>query len=726
MLFQSLAILKSKHNIPSVHKLITIKELRSGLSRRASFVAYTTVFAFYMIVGTIAAHPFDDAIYAQHAQFFYFMGVNPVYGLPMGLYYDIINIGGYFVTIVASLLGISNVLTIQIGIKIPYILFTFLTAYFLYKILEEMGRNGRYAALLLLTSPIYFFTSVIYGSAIVVSMLFLVASVYFLFKRNILVSAALYGISIGSYLYPVFSIPFLLRYVNKEKGRRETILFLVVAVASAAIGQLSVLYVYYRSGYYAISPSNPSGYISPGSVSYYSIFDLFNVFGLSRLLPGEFYNYIYYGAALIASFSYFLLKRERVGRETLVSFLLIQGVLFSALNPYNLPSYMAAVIPFAIIIAIVYRRWMIIGLLWFIYAISFGVMQTINSVGFLIYFSDVNLKILAIRNLFPPVVNNDLGFLYSFSLLCFIPIVLRLKKGEALSFRKSLVSQFSTVAAIAVVALIILVPVASNVQEGMFLESSVNTFQAQPVSEALNGTSLAVTYSLPLVGLMGSIYKSYLGADVNLPSSSRVALNDRGGTILQRPNFSENITIPFPIEDPTMELFGSSNGSVTANMSNSTFYASAPSVTYHDGSNFTYSFLINTTLSGIYVLNVKSTVPLYFHNQSSVALNLAGVPIAGEVTINGSVLQGSSIPGSLLKSRMTLIFSGPYESIPQFGISVSVFLTKNFGKPILSSVIEGGIFFVFLVVLPSLLLLGFLLSGSSLKIKGIRGKGADP
>jgi uncharacterized membrane protein len=657
-------------------------------------------------VGTIAAHPFDDAIYAQHAQFFYFLGMNPAYGLPMGLYYDVINIGGYFITIVASLTGMNNVLTIQIGVKLPFIVFTFLTSYFLYKIMEEMGHNGHYAALLLLTSPIYFFTSVIYGSAIVVSMFFLVASLYFLFKRNTLVSAVLYGVSVGSYLYPVFSIPFLLRYVNKEKGKREAILFLVVAATTAAIGQLSVLYIYYRSGYYAASPSNPSGYISPVSVSYYSIFDMLNVFGLSRLVPGEFYNYLYYGSALIASFSYFLLRREKVSRESLVAFLLIQGVSFSALNPYNLPSYMAAMIPFAIIVAVAYRRWMIIGLLWFTYALSFGVMQTINSVGFLIYFSDVNLRILAIRNVFPPVLNNDLGFLYSFSLLCFIPIVLRLKKGKALlRFRKSLVSQFSTIAAVAVVALVVLVPMASSVPGGMFLESSVNTFQAQPVSESLNGTSLVVTYSVPLVGLMGSAYKSYLGADVNLPSTPYLVLNDREAIGPQQTDLSESLVVPFPVENPTLELFGNSNGIVTADLSNGTSHASFTSVTHQDGNNFTYSFLINTTLNGIYVLIVKSTVPLYFHNQSSIALNLAGVPIVGEVSINGSVLQGSFIPGSLLKSKMTLIFSGPFESLPSFGISVSIFLTKSFSEPILSSVFEGGTSFVFLVMLPSFLLL---------------------
>ncbi len=662
-----------------------------------------------MIVGTIAAHPFDDAIYAQHAQFFYFLGVNPAYGLPMGLYYDVINIGGYFFTIVASIAGISNVLSIQLGVKIPFIVFTFLTAYFLYKVIEEMGRDGHIAALLLLTSPIYFFTSVIYGSAIVVSMFFLIASVYFLLKKNTLVSAALYGMSVGSYLYPVFSIPILLRYVNNEKGRKEVLLFLAVATVTAAIGQLSVLYIYYRVGYYAGSPSNPSGYISPGSVSYYSIFDMLNVFGLSSRVPGELYNYLYYGSALVASFSYFLVRKENVGRESLVSFLLIQGVLFSALNPYNLPSYMAAVIPFAIIIAVVYRRWMIIGLLWFIYALSFGVMQTINSVGFLIYFSDVNLKILAIRNFYLPVLNDDLGFLYSFALLCLIPIVLKLKKGTVMKFKKSLIAQLSTISALAVVALIILAPVASSVPSGMFLESSLNTFQANQVSESLNGTSLVVNYSVPLVGLMDSKYTNYLEGYLTLPSNRYVAVNDPGTTSLQRANFSEILELPFPVIDPTLELFGNSYGNVTAGISNSSYRVSSQTAMHLEGSGIAYSFQVNATLSGSYTLDLETNIPMYFHNQSSVALYIAGVPFVGKVVVNGIELQGNLIPGNFLKPTMTVIYSGPYEKTPPFGIPVVIQLEKSLGKPIFLSIVDGGVAFVFFVLPPPLILLIYII-----------------
>jgi len=78
-----------------------------------------------------------------------------------------------------------------------------------------------------------------------------------------------------------------------------------------------------------------------------------------------------------------------VNIEIVIIFLFIQGILFSSLAPYNLPSYMAAEIPLAIIVAFIYRRWIFIGTMWLSSFLSFIVMQTISPVGFIIYFSDL-------------------------------------------------------------------------------------------------------------------------------------------------------------------------------------------------------------------------------------------------------------------------------------------------------------------------------------------------
>jgi len=260
-----------------------------------------------------------------------------------GAHYDVINIGGYFFTILLYILHIQNIITIQIGVKIPFIIFSFLTGVIVFKMGESLGFDGRKASLLLLTSPTFFFTALIYGSAIIVSVFFLVAALYLLVRRRNVSSAVFYGMAIGSYLYPVFVIPFLLRYFWVRSEQREALKFLAISSVFAAIGQIIILLVYVSRGLAALAPSSPRGYLAPYSyITYYSPLDFLNIFNLGHILLGETLPLLYYLSPLIASFFYFALPREKVNMETVIIFLFIQGILFSSLAPYNLPSYFAA------------------------------------------------------------------------------------------------------------------------------------------------------------------------------------------------------------------------------------------------------------------------------------------------------------------------------------------------------------------------------------------------
>ena len=664
--------------------------------------AYPLVFVLYVIVGVIAAHPFDDPVYVQHAQFFYYLAVNPSFNLSMGIYYDLINIAGYFPTVVLSLLGISNVLTIQIGVKSAFIFVTFLTAYFLYKIIDLMGYNGNYASLLLLTSPIYFFTSVIYGSALVVSVFFLVASTYFLFDRKNMASAVLMGMAIGSYLYPVFSIPFLLRYVNKEEGMKKTVIYLLVTAVFAAIGQFTVLYFYLKIGYHiGISPENPASYSSAMPVPYYSVYDIFNIAGISKNIPGEIYNYIYYSSALITSVSYFLLKKERVNRGSLLVFFLIQGILFASINPGNLPSYMSAMIPFAILLAIVNRRRILIGMIWISSALNFGVMQTINPTGFLLYFTDVNFKITHFKNLYPSWANDFLGFLYSLSLLFLIPIILTRKTGKGVRLKGSLIPQLSILVVLAIVALIILVPVSSSVPSEMYLQGEINTLQAQPISESLSGNSLVVEYSVPAVGFISESYLHYFIGSIVMPLQFQEIYNQAENTILPPGNFSESIQFNYPLRNNELELFGKENGTTRVEISNETSSLFPTSVASSVGSNTTFRYFINTTLSGIYEMRISSLIPLYGSNDSSPTFSLRGIPLMGSAMIGKYLLSGDYIPGYLLKSKLSIIFKGPFRDLPPYQPSLFVYPDQNLRSPLGLPLFEGGIAFLLIIILPS-------------------------
>ena len=233
-----------------------MEEGEKGSSFR-HYLPFALLLATYIFVGALASHPFDDAVYAQNAQLFYFFRIPPIFSLRIGLYYNLINVGGYFLTVLFSLLKIQNVITIQIGVKIPFIIFAFLTAFVLYKIGSETNFNGKYASLILLTSPIYFFTALIYGSAIIVSFFFLIASLLFIIRRRTALSAMFYGMSMGSYLYPMVAIPFLLRYFWVREGKKKAGIFFLISSVFAAIGQMVTFLLYFSKGAITQAPSSP-------------------------------------------------------------------------------------------------------------------------------------------------------------------------------------------------------------------------------------------------------------------------------------------------------------------------------------------------------------------------------------------------------------------------------------------------------------------------------------
>ena len=86
------------------------------------FLAFLLVGLAYAFIGIIAAHPFDDAIYAFNSQMFYDLHGSPFLYLPQGIFLDAINIAGYFPIALLTLFLKSNVLFIQLGVKIPFIL----------------------------------------------------------------------------------------------------------------------------------------------------------------------------------------------------------------------------------------------------------------------------------------------------------------------------------------------------------------------------------------------------------------------------------------------------------------------------------------------------------------------------------------------------------------------------------------------------------------------------
>ncbi len=626
------------------------------------YLPYVLLLAAYLFVGSLASHPFDDAIYAQNAQFFYFFRIPPVFSLPMGLYYDLINVGGYSLTILLSLLKIQNVITIQIGVKIPFIIFAFLTAFVLYKIGREMDFNGRYASLVLLTSPIYFFTALIYGSAIIVSVFFFIASLLFIIRKRTALSAIFYGMSMGSYLYPMIAIPFLLRYFWVKEGRRNAGVFILVSSIFAAIGQLVTFLLYLSKGIQAQAPISPTTFFAPIiSVQPYSPLDFLNIFNLGRIVPGETINILYYGSALIASLIYFALPRDKVNLSSLIIFLFIQGLLFSSLAPGNLPSFMAAEIPLAIIVALIMKRWVFIGLMWISSFFSFWVMQSINSVGFIIYFSDLNHKILSIRNSYPSWVANLAGSLYTISILLNILFLTHKRGKKTLSPRKTLAAHSTIVVAIVVVALVVLVPVVDNVPSNMYLSPEVNTFQGQIYSSSIVGGNLIVNYSMPLVVQSGDYEGKYISGIIEF-NETRVVMYKQQTENLTEANRSYNLTVLYPLKSAEISLFSPFKGNISVYVENATGIVMPSDSSIIANGKYEYNFNFTQTLEGKYSLNVKSNVGYYSSNVLP-SIIMSGSLAQTSIIIDKTVTNGILLPYQISK-RISIEFEGPYYAVP--------------------------------------------------------------
>jgi len=667
------------------------------------YISYLVIAFGYLFIGIVAAHPFDDAIYAYNAQIFYYLHGSPFIYLPQGIFFDFINVAGYFLVALSSIFTGINVLFIEIGVKVPLILFTFLSSLILYKIGNHLKFNGIYASLLLLTSPIYFFTSVVYGSAIVVSMFFLISGLYLALRERPILSAIMYGIASGTYLYPVFAIPVLVRYIYVKKGRRDAAKYLVVSLIFASIGQLVIFFFFLKNGILAASPNNPSGYLSPYStVPYYNIFDFLNIFGKGDLLPGQTYNILYYGSSILFSLSYLLVKRQNVNERSLIVFLLIQGALFASLAPYNLPSYMAAVIPLAIILSLYLRRWAFVVLMWISTVFSFIVIQTINPVGFIVYFSDININVLNIKSAYPPWINSIAGSLYALTLLIFIPLSLRGREGTMKKIKRALAPQSAAVAAIVVVGMLIFIPVSSSVPQNMYLSTAVDSFQAAPTSMYLVGTTIVSDYSFPILGTMDTGGLSHFTGEIEYPTSYYPLYNVTGIYEKMAEPFSQYVNLTLPIRSPGIEFSGVGRGSATVELHNSSSTINFHGTASQTGNRTEFMFSANTTLSGHYLMIVDSSIPLLFHNETSIGMSIRGVPYYGNAFIDGRELMNSTIYPSNLGGSIRVVFDGPFLRVPEIMPIFVVHLSKPLGKPGMLELLVGGILFVAVIVLAPL------------------------
>lgn len=345
-------------------------------------------------------------------------------------------------------------------------------------------------------------------------------------------------------------------------------------------------------------------------------------------------------------------------------------------------------------------------MMWVSSLFSFLVMQTITHVGFIVYFSDLNMKILTTNiypySTFPSWINSVAGTIYVVSLLLFIPLSLLRKKGNMARLRKSLIAQSATIGVIVIVGVVLLAPVASSIPQNMYLAPSLDSFAASGSNEYIVGTSLVATYYFPDLGSMDQAGIDHFLGKIELPSNYYSVYTLSGGSAMKSGNFTQIIPLPSPLLNAKLQLLGISSGEISITLENSTSSISLQESP--PGNSTLFSFNAGPYLSGRYLMVVNSSAPLQLHNSTSLALSITGIPAFGSATINGMAISNGTVEPGQLGGTVIIRYSGPFYGIPDELPILTVQIVKPLGKPDDSQLAIGGIAFAGLIVLPPFLL----------------------
>lgn len=613
------------------------------------------------LVGSLTGESFDDAAFAQHGQFFYYMGINPLFYNLQGAFYTWFLIGGYFIAPFIQLFGFSNIISMQLAVKFPLILAGILTSIFINIILQKFGYSkfkSQLISLIFLSEPVSFLIVGIQGTPLVLSTFLIVAFVAFLQRGNKFLAAILLGISASMYLYPLFTIPFLIRYLWIKYNKRTTLLFLVIMFVIFAIGFLLPLFVYKIYGIKQLSSTSISvvySFFSPIYLTGGSFFDFIYLIHAKEFIYSSFMNFAFLISiggssillAIIPRFKFYSL-------ENLVLFLTLQALLFILFNPSETVQYIYASIPLLLICFVILDNENILFLITLATIFDFLTVVTWNPTATLgLYFADTNPTLLSYTQSFPLDTYFYMGFLYGSTILVLtlyilkdiilgirkstemsIPTKEKGEKGQKLSKLKGKI-EHNVVAIIVITSVVLLLvsPAFSDlphnfqkinsineqiVQPNRFYGSDVTHYTFQPIYlqgldkeyfSLYNGTIL-------LNGFSSTIYE-YFGSDT-------VFLINKSTTMSMPINF------PYEVSNVSLKLAVSGDISPPLHISlyNSTtraiytFY-SPTSTSYSSKYNFDYLYynLTNALLPAKYSLQISDPSNSSFRIFGSIGLN---------------------------------------------------------------------------------------------------------
>lgn len=554
-------------------------KLVSYICLKKVYLLYAMITIVYILVASVSSHIFDDATYVQHAQWFYYMDINPLYYWLPGSYYLSILLIGYFPVIIIGFIGIHSVLLEQFFIKFPLIIFLFLTASLSKKLFIQYSGNkplGQIISLLILTNPLSFYVVAIHGNPMIIPVFFSLLSLYYLEMKRPIKAGFSMGIAIGTYVYPIFFIIPILYFLGKTSRFKKPLLFLFITSITSFVG-IYLPYIVFLMEFGSLPSSGlitSAGNLASNQLPLYSVFGVLGLLGFSAAIPYSSYFWIFIFSMLtfaIVSVFVVRLKTDFIGLNT--SFLII-SLAFVVFDFSPTPQYFIAIVPFLVIYAAFRKKVWLLVLLYIVGGLLFLAVFTWGSGDLFGFFANTYPHLLKYEQSFPYEVYLLFSSLLGGLLLALLfgltiyemasPFICRNRNGtrkktihtsdEIFTHVSKYTVKFQILAMILVLllGLVAVAPSLSNPPKNMVLLSNINTFDLScSIEKDYKENAVIFEYNTPyLVKLMPKYVLDNTNVTLSYNNSiqtiySLFALND---TVSVTPNSNLSFQFILPFE----------------------------------------------------------------------------------------------------------------------------------------------------------------------------------
>ena len=499
----------------------------------------------YFLIAAITSQPFDVAVLVQHAQWFYYLGISPLFYWTMGSYSAILNVGDFFPSVLAEIIGRQSVIIEQISAKWLFVVVTFITASLINRMMPPYFPKStkKMIGILYVINPIVVYSAGFHGTPIALEVFFLILSFYLLKQQKYVYSAIAYGISTSMYYYPIFSLPLIIYYIYQQGKARSALLYFSFWFISSSVGVIPTivydLFLHLPSQSTALGLANSLIGVGPIFPPLFSIYDILVVAGYPYALTQNAYTGLFILGMIAPVISSIFLIRGKFGFNELILIMAIESIAFSLVNPGNTPQYLLAAVPWVILFGSVKRKW---TLLIFIYITAILDLITLflwNPHAFMSYFQSTSPSLLEYTQTFPLSMLYLFGTFYGVALILILILLIthndksqttlgiiqssydtkKLQVFHELVKSNCLVGIF-TISLSVLVAISLVAPTISHVPTNMPFDNQINTWQITPSQEKVAGmNSTTFTYQMPEVfQALPNYERHFLLSEINISS----------------------------------------------------------------------------------------------------------------------------------------------------------------------------------------------------------------